>query len=387
MISFKNITKQLLGLGVIALLSFQSCKKNYSPDEPFPQEFTPTIYTGSNNEVLYAIDVATGKHKWKTNLDGVIGAAPLFSFNHLYVGTEAGTIYRIDYHTGDIKSEVNLSGPIIGSPITYGDHVIVASGNKVYALNPNDLPDSENRLFTYTAPGTIVGSPTIHEVDGLTEGPYIFIATMNDKVVAINNQGNAAWEYTAAGGSGFESSPNVTNDSFLYVGNNNGKLYNLYTHNGSLKWAYETAGAIKSSPILVDGNVMFGSYDRNLYSVDSATGLIRWTVETDDAITSSPTFFNQKVYFGSYDQHIYCVDVIDGEIIWKKPTFGLISSSPVIYNQDLYIGSYDKNLYKVDAETGHTQWIFNIQGQMNTSPIIRGINETAVPAVSGDHPY
>lgn len=384
MISIKRITQQFLGLSLLSLLTLQSCKE-YSPDEPFPYEFTPTIYTGTNNQVVYAIDVATGKYDWRTNVNGEIAHSPLFDFNHLYVGTSSGNLYRMDYKNGTILQEQQLNGGIIGSPTVYNGKLLVASGNIVQTLDPMSLEFDPEIHFQYMADGQIVGSITIHDVEGLEEGPYIFFATTNNKVIALNNEGEELWSYTAVGGQGFESSPYVSNNHYLYIGNNDGKLYCLNTNNGTLKWSFATEGAVKSSPILMDGNVMFGSYDRKFYSVDSATGLERWYIQTEDAISSSPVYFNQKVYFGSHDHYFYCIDIIDGETIWKKPTFGLIHSSPVIYKNNVYFGSYDKNFYKLNVEDGSTEWIFNIQGQMKTSPIIRGMNETFYPSVSGNY--
>lgn len=386
MIFIKRITKKILGLSFLGLLTFQSCKE-YSPDEPFPYEFTPTIYTGTNNQVVYAIDVATGKYDWRTNVNGEVANTPLFEFNNLYVGTDNGFLYRIDYKNGAIQTETQLNGAIKGSPTVYDGKILVTAGNRVQTLDPMSLEYDPEQHFIYDAPGEIVGSVTIHEINNLEEGPYIFLATTNDRIIALNNEGQAIWTFIAPNGQGFESSPNVTNENYLYIGNNNGKLYNLHTHNGQLNWEFSTAGSIKSSPILIDGNVMFGSFDRKFYSVDSATGLERWHIQTEDAIAASPAYHNQKVYFGSHDHFFYCVDIIDGETIWKKTTFGLIQSSPVIYKEDVYFGSYDKNFYKLNAQDGSTQWIFNIQGQMKTSPIIRGMNETLYPSVSGKYPY
>ncbi|HLS70025.1 MAG TPA: PQQ-binding-like beta-propeller repeat protein [Chitinophagaceae bacterium] len=387
---YTRLGKSLLTVGILSIFAFTSCQKNYSPDEPLPQEFSPTLYASTNNEVLYAIDVEKGDYNWKVNLNGKLASNPTYAFNHIYVGTESGTFYRIDYKTGEVKEEINLGGSIKGAALEYNDHIIVAAGTKVYALNPVNFEDQDSRLFTYTAAGNVSSSPTAHFVDGLSEDmedKIIFFTTQNNQIIAINKEGSQVWNYVANDGNGFDSSPNVTNDSFLYVGNNNGKLYNLYTRDGSVRWIYETNGPIKSSPILVDGNVMFGSYDRTFYSVDSATGLTRWTIETDDIISTSPVFYDMKVYFGSNDQNIYSIDIIDGEFIWKKVTFGLINSSPIIFEGSVFIGSYDKNIYKLDAQTGQVQWAYPIQGQMQSSPIIRGINNTSVPSVSGSYVY
>lgn len=386
MISFKQIGKGILALGFLAMMTFQSCKK-YSSDEPLDPVYTPTIYMGTNNDVLYAIDVETGKYKWKTNLNGTILGSPTYAFNQLFVGTKGGHLYKINYRTGEIIQHMTFAGDIVGAPMEYNEYLLVTAGTAIYALDPSDITDMDEAGFMHGTGSQITGGPAVHEVEGLENGPHIFYATSDNKVIAINNEGEQEWSYTATGGNGFHSQPSVTNSNYLYIGNRNGKMYSIKTLDGSLHWSYQTDGPIESSPILVDGNVLFGSHDRNLYSVDSATGLIRWKYQTEDLVTSSPAFYDQKVYFGSHDKYVYCIDVIDGELIWKHLTFGLIKSSPVVYEKDVYIASYDKNLYRLDGETGNLKWTSYVMGQMLGSPIIRGMNHTAVSAVSGEYEY
>jgi outer membrane protein assembly factor BamB len=211
---------------------------------------------------------------------------------------------------------------------------------------------------------------------------------MNNNVVAIDDHLNVLWTFTPGEAGAFYSSPCVVNDSFAYVGNDNGKVYAINTLNGTQKWSFVTGAQVRSSPIQIGGNVLVGSDDRNFYSVDSATGLLRWKVQTGDAIQSSPVVFNQNVYFGSYDSKFYCIDIIDGEVKWSVPTQALIKSSPVYFNGDIYFGGYDKLLYRLDATTGAQRVTpFRVNGQMATSPVIDAVSTVYVPSISGDYRY
>lgn len=365
---------------IFCLGSFTACNK-YSPDTPFPDVYTSTIFTASNNKIVYALDPKTGATKWKFSVSAEVHATPVVFANALWVATTDGNLYKINKLTGELIDSKNLGGPIEGTPMPNGDVLLVPAGNLLYSVN-SDLSTN----WGYDIGSAIVASPTIHDIAGGAVNT-IFVAGVGNTVSALNHLGSPFWTYTPATAGSFYSSPCVVNDSFLYIGNDNGNIYALYTSDGTQKWAYTTQGQVRSSPISIGGNVLFGSNDRNFYSVDTATGLLRWKLQTQDIITSSPSVYNQNVYFGGYDNMIYCIDIIDGTIKWKKPTFGLIKSSPVIANGSVYISSFDKNLYKLDAKDGSQQWVKDIYGQMECSAIVDGIDTISVPSINGNYKY
>jgi outer membrane protein assembly factor BamB len=376
----------------ITLSGLTSCK-DYSSDLPFPDVYSQSLFVSSNNQIVYALDPVSGDRKWKFPVDGEVHATPVLYNKMVYVATAAGTLYKIDAQYGTMATSRNFGAAIEGTPIMRDGIMIVASGTKLYGIDPGTLAD-HSTTSTYDAGGIIMSSPTIHNIAGLSKSKIVFISTMGNNVIALYPDNIPTWTYTPvwtftpADAGAFYSSPCVVNDSFAYVGNDNGKLYSIKTVDGTEKWSFTTAGQVRSSPIQIGGNVLVGSNDRNFYSVDSATGLLRWKVTTGDAIQSSPSVFNQYVYFGGYDRYMYCVDIIDGTIKWKQLTGGLIKASPLLYRGDVYFGSYDKNMYRLDAMDG-SQKIFpvNINGQMATSPIIDSIGGAAVPSISGDYKY
>lgn len=377
---------------VLVLTGLNSCKKDYSADTPLPNIYTPTLFVSSDNQIIYALDPISGDKKWKMSVDAGVTATPMVYNNNLYVGTTAGTLYSINRQTGVQNVTRNLGGAIIGTPIIRNNALLVAAGTKLYMLDPGTLDNLSLPNHTtqdpYDMGATISSSPAIHNIPG-KQDKAIFVSGTNNNVVALKDNLQVLWTYTPTVAGAFYSSPCVVNDSFLYVGNDNGNVYAVNTQDGTQKWSFATGGQVRSSPIQIGGNVMVGSSDRNFYSVDSSTGLLRWKVVAGDAIQSSPLVFNQNVYFGSYDSKFYCVDIIDGSVKWNIPTAALIKSSPVEYNGDIYFGGFDKLLYRLDPTTG-AQKInpININGQMQTSPIVDLANGVIdVPSISGDYQY
>ncbi len=111
------------------------------------------------------------------------------------------------------------------------------------------------------------------------------------------------------------------------------------------KWAYQTGGAIHSSPAVVNGVVYVGSDDGNLYALDAASGTRKWAYQTGGAIASSPAVVNGVVYIGSEDHSLYALDAASGTKKWAYQTGGAIHSSPQVVNGVLYVGSDDGKLY------------------------------------------
>src|SRR5690606_40202363 len=92
---------------------FTSCNK-YSSDQPFPDVYTPTIFTASNNKIIYALDPKTGATKWKLSVEAEVHATPVVFDNALWVGAVDGTLYKINKATGEIINSTNLGGLIEG---------------------------------------------------------------------------------------------------------------------------------------------------------------------------------------------------------------------------------------------------------------------------------
>jgi outer membrane protein assembly factor BamB len=141
---------------------------------------------------------------------------------------------------------------------------------------------------------------------------------------------------------------------------------------GSLRWRFQTEGAVRSSPVLAGGLVYFGSNDGRLYAIDAATGEPRWSHTTGGAVRTSPAVADGLVVFGSDDGYVYCLAADTGELRWRF-LIGLVeltaattrpedlprrtvTSSPLIIGGVAFIGSNDFTLHAIDLATGIERW-------------------------------
>lgn len=369
-------------LAITSMVGISSCSKNYSDDTAIPQTLVPTLYTGNNNNFVYAIDPLNGSKLWEFNAGSPVVAGVVIHNNAAWVGTTAGMLYKLDRITGKLISQRNMGDAIVVTPLTRNNVLYVAAGSKLHFIDNGTL----GTIFEANAGFPISGAPTIEAILG-KEHEYVFISNAGGQVRTFRADSLFnGWTFDAPTPGAFTSSVCVENDEVAYIGNENSFLYAINTRDGSLKWSYKTDGGIASSPLIIGGNVLFGSNDTRFYSIDSETGRLRWRIATGDRITGSAYVYQQNVYFGSYDKEFYCVDIIDGVVTWKIPTPAIIKSSPVVYQDRIYFTGYDNILYCLDPEDGGQYWTKNIYGQSDGSVMIDGLSTVVVPATDGNHP-
>ncbi len=373
-----------LMVSAVGCVLVSSCgKKNYSPDEPLPTVYTPSVFISSQNQYLYAIDPVSGTEKWEFNLHGTTQATPVVVGRCIYVPTVDG-LYKLDVNTGKqlYSNQGDSFKGIVSSPVTDGRLVYIASNNAsggslVMALDPNN--DSKAWAVSYNT--TINSSLTLYQ-------NKLFVA-QNDGTINCISTGNGTPVWTTPGsvpvipGVGLFSSPAVSYP-YLYVGSSDGNLYALYLNNGAAAWNFAAGNIINSSPIVYGGNVVFGCNDNYVYCVDSVAKTIRWRFKTADRVISSPSANKNVIYIGGYDGIVYALNVVDGTVKWKYSTNALLRSSVLNVDGDIYAASFDKNLYKLDT-SGHLKWKYNVNGVIESSPVLYDYNSgrTYYPAISG----
>ena len=118
-----------------------------------------TVYVGSHDKKLYAINGKSGVKLWEFETGQLVGSSPAIgSDGTVYVGSGDKKLYAINGKTG-----VKLSSPAIGSD---GTTVYVGSGHmtKLYAINGKTgvkLWEFETEWWDQGSDGTVyVGSMT-----------------------------------------------------------------------------------------------------------------------------------------------------------------------------------------------------------------------------------
>jgi outer membrane protein assembly factor BamB len=142
----------------------------------------------------------------------------------------------------------------------------------------------------------------------------------------------------------------------LFVGAHDCKLYALSTKDGQIKWSYPTGGEISADPLVVGDTVYAASADGKVYAL-TTSGKLRWAFESEGAIFSSPVHHQGKLYFGCNGYAFYCIDAATGELVWKNTEQRYtVESKPFVTDDAVYYGAWDTFIYAADSRTGQPLW-------------------------------
>lgn len=374
--------KKLSNLSFILLAIWalgSGCAKKFSKDDTLPNQYSPSIIVGTDNHILYGLDPSNGNQNWQLSFANSIFACPTVYGGFAYIGTVnylstmglCDTLFKVNTKTGKIAKKISIPGAslfsIRATPIANGKYIYLATTNdSVYAIDTGNL----SVLWRFGADGPIESSPTIYN-------NQLYFASMAGTVYCVDKiAGTLTWSYPVGASSPFTSSAAVSYP-YLYIGSRDSSMYCFYLDvptppQSQLRWTYKTKGPIYSSPAVSAGKCIFGSYDNKVYCVDTQTASANWIDSTRSNILSSPVVSpnNKYVYIGSNDNNLYALNINDGSLKWKYNTVGFISASPLYYNGRIYVGSASKYFWALEAETGTMIWNKNINSQMESSPAV-----------------
>lgn len=211
-------------------------------------------------------------------------------------------------------------------------------------------------LWTFIADDEFTSSPAL-----VTEGgiPVIYIGCKNGKVYKLNGQtGVKMAEFSSPiSGDEFNSSPAIGTDGTVYITSEEGYLFAL-TSNLTLKWQWPALarGMPFTSPALTpDGKIVVGNENTFLYCVkdngSSAESL--WAYPARGGIFSSPAIDGQgNIYFADLTTdsgYLYKLNS-SGQLLWEKLTGGEVYASPTIDGQgNVFIPSTSGRIFAFDA--------------------------------------
>ena len=301
--------------------------------------------------------------KWAALTQGSIFASPsLGADGTIYVGSVDCNLYAINPVDGTPKWQFLTGGYIYSSPAIGVDGTIYvgSSDGNLYALNAAD----GSPKWSFPAGNAIDSSPVIG-ADGT-----IYVGAMDGNLYALHPDGSWLWKYTT--GQAIYSSPAISADGMtIYVGSEDFNLYAIDAVNGALKWKYATDNQIWSSPAVdANGNIYVGSLDTNLYAIQP-NGTLLWQTATGNAIYSSPALgADGTIYVGSLDNNLYAFNLADGSLQWKAQTGSQIWSSPTIgADGTIYVGSNDMNLYAF-TQGGALIWKDPLPSYCESCPVL-----------------
>lgn len=336
------------------------------------------IYFGALNGRVYSID-DDGNERWSAQTGDWVESSATLSPDEstIYVGSWDNSLYAIDSSTGVVKWTFATGSLIFSSPAVAQDGTVYFGGADgfVYGLSPDGISLWE----------TFIGG----EADAsIAVGPNgnLYAATSEGVVLSLDrDSGEEIWSFQVPVEPGAEardiiisSSCALDGEGGLYFGCNNYFFYALNTDDGSLKWKYETGGEIEASPTFgIDGNVLVSSRDGYLYSISRAGELVWRTGIGPNFYTAAVVDEIGRIYVSSFiDSTLSYLNLLspDGVILQRLPFTEIIDSSVAISPEGrLYLGNNDGNLYAFSNEGRLSNSVWpKFRGNLASSGSIEG---------------
>ncbi|HML40016.1 MAG TPA: serine/threonine-protein kinase [Bellilinea sp.] len=297
------------------------------------------------------------KPLWIFRCEDEIRGSATYDNGTLFVGSYDNNLYALDATNGDYKWKFPTEGGIVTKPVVFQENVLTGSEDgSLYAVSAKLGKIS----WTHKAEGPIRSSPKISE-------GFVFFGADDGFVYAVN-LASMRRQYRIDAGVAVRSTPCLTPDA-IYFGNENGDFI-CADYRGQVRWRFRAKRAITAAPLVVQGVVYFTSVDGTFYALDAKSGWVIWRYRMLKGSISSPARVDNYVVAGSADGFIYCLDANSAKEIWKYQANHQVSGSPAIHKDMVYCGAADGTMYCVELRTGRLRWKFATDGPITSTPLI-----------------
>ncbi|MEP7287378.1 MAG: PQQ-binding-like beta-propeller repeat protein [Chloroflexota bacterium] len=391
-----------------------------------PTVIGDTVYVGSWNGNVYAIDMATGQQRWRfftgiTGKTGITRSAIVVAKDLVLFGDQLGRFFAVNKGNGTLAwiqqdFEKHPLAQITGSPVVYGDHVYV---------------------------------PMASREESAGKDPTYLCCTFRGSLTALNiSDGSVAWRFYTVdepqpstqknvplgpGGVGLWSTPAIDPDAgliYLTTGNsysppvspNSDAILAINLEDGKLRWSTQLTPAdwfnegcqqtppvncesepggdfdFSSSPLLISSTEMTSKLvigiqkNGTMSALNALTGKVIWQqmVGEPTAINWGATYDGYRIYTGdaSFNRHggVYALNPATGKIVWQSAMPSCIPgadqakadcwsgnmNAAVSTPGLIWISAMDGQLHAFDSETGKALWSYDTAHSVQSTNGVAG---------------
>jgi eukaryotic-like serine/threonine-protein kinase len=264
-----------------------------------------TVYVGSGDHNVYALDAATGALRWKFTTGNVVHASPAVADGVVYVGSWDRDFYAIDAQTGTLRWKF-------------------ATGDD----------------------RTIYNQVGIQGSAAVADGTVYFGARDSHFYALDARTGTLRWTHDERG-SWVVGSPAVSDGAVFFTTSDEKKFFALDARTGAERFSVPYGAFAFSSPSIASGVAYYGSFDGLLYGVDTRSGRVVARFASDASRANLAAHLNSK---GMLDlEAMYPAGTLDGIFAGLNRIYALgsIVGTPAIHDGTLFVGSTDGTLYAV----------------------------------------
>ncbi|MBV8198428.1 MAG: PQQ-binding-like beta-propeller repeat protein [Candidatus Eremiobacteraeota bacterium] len=335
-----------------------------------------SVFFSSADGNVYAVDEARGSQRWRFRTGGerrftapgihgmlphhemmpdpydLFLSSPAVSNGTVYVGSGDHNIYALDARSGALRWKFATGNVVHASPAVDAGMVFVGSWDRYfYALNARTgamlwkFATGDDRAI-YNQVG-IAGSAAV-------ANGRVFFGCRDSHFYSLDERTGALIWKRDHHGSWVIASPAILRDTVYYTTSDERKFYAVDAGNGTVRFSVPYGTFAYSSPAIAGNVAYFGSFDGRLYGVDIGTGKVVATFSTDGSARQLAAHLTAagEVDLASFygDDSSAEYPTLDGTIVSLNALYNLgsIVGSPAIDGGTLFIGTAEGTLYAIE---------------------------------------
>ncbi len=241
------------------------------------------VYIATKGGIVYSLNVATGDIIWQFEARGEIWSMPSIAGDTLFIGSFNKNLYALDVNTGEEKWQQSFEsqGPIVSTPLVYDNTVYVASFDRhIYAL---DVTNGQ-KIWQFPAEGEAENKPEKwFWASPVISNSTIYAPNMDGKVYVLD--ANSGMFITAIDLGGSISSSAVVAGDKVFIATEEGNLYYIDTSSNQAIQLPDLGGGVSAPFTTGDGVVYVHTYKEEMvYAINAETGEVKklWEPSKDN---------------------------------------------------------------------------------------------------------
>ncbi len=294
------------------------------------------------------------------------GLTPSEDGSRLYVAHNQG-IYALDPASGIIQftypAEADRGATYFAAPVITSDGQLLAGAynNRLYSYNLA----SGAELWRFTdAHSRFIASPLL--LDDVIYAPNadgnLYALSLNGALLTTFETGDGLWATPA------------TDGAAIYLTSMDGYVYSLSPRSLSANWQTDTGAALVTTPVLSeDGLLYVGNFNSEVLGLNTRTGVIEWRATLLDLVWGPPTLADGMLYVGDLGGTLYAFEAGGSSTaVWQVPLEGQLVGAPLVLEDTLYLTSSAGLFYAIDLQ-GVIRWVRQVpESQLMGTPVAIG---------------
>ena len=304
-----------------------------------------TVYVGSRDGRLYALDLATGKERFRYQADGEIKSSPAVRGGVVFVGDEAGSFHAVDGRTGARRWKVETGGAVTSSAnfAAEGQRTRVLFGSYDNFLYAVDAASGE-LAWKLETESYVHATPAI-------AGGVVYVAGCDGFLRAVRARDGREVGKVALGGYAAASAAVAAGRAF--VGTFENEVVAVSLEPLAVAWRFRDAARefpFYASPAVGSAAVVVGGRDKHVRALDAATGKQRWSFATPARVDASPVIAGDRVVAASLSGDLYVLSLATGKELWRYDAGAPLAASPSVGGGYLVVATNDGTVLALGAK-------------------------------------